>query len=93
MARGDEQIYGVDFTCTFSASLVVISSKQILAVSRIRPVPAHHGDVPSAYVKADMEASLEIFLHIPQGLELTTRTYKYSESRTRINLLGSYGFE
>nr|CCA18754.1 conserved hypothetical protein [Albugo laibachii Nc14] len=70
VARGDEQVHSVDYTYTFSAVLDMITSKVILAVSRISRVPARHGDVPSAYVKADKEAGLEILLHIPQGMEL-----------------------
>uniref|UniRef100_A0AAV1TE31 Polyprotein n=1 Tax=Peronospora matthiolae TaxID=2874970 RepID=A0AAV1TE31_9STRA len=35
VARGDEQVYGVDYTYTFSAVMEMISGKVILAVSRI----------------------------------------------------------
>nr|CCA26317.1 hypothetical protein ALNC14_124610 [Albugo laibachii Nc14] len=70
VARGDEQIYGVDSTYNFSAVLELISSKVILAVPRIWRVPVRHGDVTSAYVKANKEAGLGILLHIPQGMEL-----------------------
>lgn len=70
VARGDEQIYGVDYTYTFSAVVEMVSGKVILAVSRIWGVPARHGDVPSAYVKADKEEDLEILLHIPQGMDI-----------------------
>ncbi|POM61907.1 putative Pol Polyprotein [Phytophthora palmivora] len=70
VARGDEQVYGVDYTFTFSAVLDLVSGKVILAVSRVWGVPARHGDVPSAYDKADKEADLEILLHIPQGMEI-----------------------
>ena len=55
VARGDEQVYGVDYTYTFSAVMEMISGKVILAVSRIWGVPARHGDVPSSYVKAEKE--------------------------------------
>ena len=64
VARVDELMYGLDYTYTCSAVLEMISSKAILAVSRIWRVPVRHGDVPSAYVKADKEAGLEILLHI-----------------------------
>ena len=29
-------------------------------------VPARHSDVPNAYVKAEKEDDLEIYLHLPQ---------------------------
>nr|CCA20621.1 conserved hypothetical protein [Albugo laibachii Nc14] len=76
VARGDEQIYGVDYTYTFSAVLEMISSKVILAVPRIWRVPTRHGDVPGAYVKVDKEAGLEILLHIPQEMELKDEQFK-----------------
>nr|CCA19288.1 PREDICTED: similar to pol polyprotein putative [Albugo laibachii Nc14] len=69
VARGDEQVYGVDYTFTFSAVMEMISGKVILAVSRIWGVPARPGDVPSAYIKAEKEDNLKIILHIPQGKE------------------------
>ncbi|KAE8950543.1 hypothetical protein PR001_g34117, partial [Phytophthora rubi] len=47
------------------------SGKIILVVSRIWKVPARHGDVPSAYVKAKKEAELVIMLVIPTGMEFT----------------------
>ena len=33
-------------------------------------VPARHGDVPSAYPKAETEKNYEIHLQIPQGMEI-----------------------
>ncbi|KAE9246385.1 hypothetical protein PF004_g4823 [Phytophthora fragariae] len=71
VARGDEQECGVDYTYTFSAVLDMESGKIILVVSRIWKVPARHGDVPSAYVKAKKEAELVIMLVIPTGMEFT----------------------
>ncbi|KAE9354148.1 hypothetical protein PF008_g4659 [Phytophthora fragariae] len=71
VARGDEQECGVDYTYTFSAVLDMESGKIILVVSRIWKVPARHGDVPSAYVKAKKEAELVIMRVIPTGMEFT----------------------
>lgn len=69
VAHGDEQVYGVDYTYTNSAAMEMVSGKIILAVPKIWGVPAQHGDVPSAYVKAKKEDDLEVLLHIPQGME------------------------
>ncbi|KAG6612670.1 putative mitochondrial protein [Phytophthora cinnamomi] len=33
-------------------------------------VPAKHGDVPNAYVRVDKEAGLDIFIRVPQGMEV-----------------------
>uniref|UniRef100_A0AAV1T3R8 Reverse transcriptase Ty1/copia-type domain-containing protein n=1 Tax=Peronospora matthiolae TaxID=2874970 RepID=A0AAV1T3R8_9STRA len=41
VARGDEQVYGIDYNYTFSAVMEMVSGKVILAVSRIWGVPAH----------------------------------------------------
>ncbi|OWZ21027.1 hypothetical protein PHMEG_0004492 [Phytophthora megakarya] len=59
VAYGNEQVYGVDYTDTFSAVLVITTGKG---------VPARHGDVPSACVKADKEDHIEIFLHRPKRM-------------------------
>ncbi|KAE8991914.1 hypothetical protein PR002_g20704 [Phytophthora rubi] len=39
-------------------------------MAHVWEVPARHGDVPSAYVKADKEEGLEIYLYIPDGMEI-----------------------
>ena len=36
--------------------------------ARIWGVPARHGDIPNAYVKADKEEHEEIYLRIPRGV-------------------------
>lgn len=33
-------------------------------------VPARHGDIPNAYMKANKEAHLDIFLGVPVGMEI-----------------------
>ncbi|KAE9245156.1 hypothetical protein PF002_g7398 [Phytophthora fragariae] len=71
VARSDQQEYGVDYTYTFSAVLDMMLGKMILVVSRIWKVPARHGDVLRAYVKADKEAELGIMLNIPEGMVIS----------------------
>ncbi|CAH0473990.1 unnamed protein product [Peronospora belbahrii] len=39
-------------------------------------VPAKHGDIPNAYVKADKESHLEIFSQIPQSMDIDEATMK-----------------
>lgn len=68
VACGNEQAYGVDYTTTFSAVMEMTTVKVVLALARVWGVPARHGDVPNAYVKADKEEDLEIALHVPQGM-------------------------
>jgi hypothetical protein len=42
--------------------------KVILVFARRWRVPARHGDIPNAYVKAEKEQHLEIYLAIPKGM-------------------------
>ena len=49
---GNEQVFGVDYTLTFAAVMDLGTVKLILVLSRRWNVPARHGDVTNAYVKA-----------------------------------------
>uniref|UniRef100_A0AAV1U8H0 Reverse transcriptase Ty1/copia-type domain-containing protein n=1 Tax=Peronospora matthiolae TaxID=2874970 RepID=A0AAV1U8H0_9STRA len=44
--------------------------KLILVLSRRWNVPARHGDVPNAYVKAEKEEHLDIYMKVPKGMSL-----------------------
>ncbi|KAE9289670.1 hypothetical protein PF008_g25829 [Phytophthora fragariae] len=68
VACGNEQEFGVDYSVTFSAVIEMSSVKLVFVLARKWRVPAKHGDVPNAYVKADKEAELDIFLHLPRGM-------------------------
>ncbi|KAG6612031.1 Integrase catalytic core protein [Phytophthora cinnamomi] len=39
-------------------------------------VPAKHGDVPNAYVKADKEEDLRIYIRVPQGMKIPKEILK-----------------
>ncbi|OWZ15971.1 putative mitochondrial protein, partial [Phytophthora megakarya] len=71
-----EQEYGVDFNITFAAVIDMSSVKLIFALARKWRVPAKHGDVPNAYVKADKEPELVIFIRIPQGMKISEEALK-----------------
>eukprot|EP00644_Phytophthora_capsici_P019545 jgi/Phyca11/133583/e_gw1.570.7.1 len=52
----------------------VLSVKQdshFTTLARKWRVPAKHGDVPNAYVKADKEAELDIYIRVPQGMKVS----------------------
>uniref|UniRef100_A0AAV1T532 Integrase catalytic domain-containing protein n=1 Tax=Peronospora matthiolae TaxID=2874970 RepID=A0AAV1T532_9STRA len=68
VACGNEQVYGVDYGLTFAAVMELSTVKVILVLALRWGVPARHGDIPNAYVKANKEEHLEIFLVIPQGM-------------------------
>ncbi|GMF52340.1 unnamed protein product [Phytophthora fragariaefolia] len=67
---GNEQEYGVDYIVTFSAVLDMTTGKLIFVMAHVWGVPARHGDVPSAYAKADKEEGLEIHLYIPDAMAI-----------------------
>ena len=50
--------------------------KVILALAATWKLPAKHGDIPNAYVKADEEAHLDIYLQTPQGMDVEYKTLK-----------------
>ncbi|OWY93993.1 putative mitochondrial protein [Phytophthora megakarya] len=68
VACGNEQQLGVDYCVTFAAVIDMSGVKLLLALARKWRVPAKHGDVPNAYVKADKEAELVIYIRVPQRM-------------------------
>ncbi|OWZ16561.1 putative mitochondrial protein, partial [Phytophthora megakarya] len=60
--------YGVDYIVSFSAVLDMTTDKLIFVMAHVW---GRHSDVPGAYVKADKEKELEIYLYIPDGIEIS----------------------
>ena len=60
VACGNEQVFDLDYNFTFAAVVEMSSEKFISALARVVRVPAQHGDIPNAYVKADKEPELDI---------------------------------
>lgn len=50
--------------------------KVLFALAATCGVPAKHADIPNAYVKAEKECELEVFLHVPQAMEIDIATIK-----------------
>nr|CCA16873.1 hypothetical protein SS1G_13224 [Albugo laibachii Nc14] len=69
VACGNEQSFGKDCTLTFAAVMDMTTGKVILALLQIWGVPARHGDVSNAYVKASTKPDLNIYLYVPQGMK------------------------
>ncbi|OWZ16109.1 Pol Polyprotein [Phytophthora megakarya] len=65
------QHFGVDYSVTFAVVIDMRSVKLLLALERKWGVPAKHDDVPNAYVKADKEAELVIYIRVPQGMGIS----------------------
>jgi hypothetical protein len=71
VARGDQQIEGVNYQDTFSLVMVMATTRIIFAFGVLRGNPPRHGDIPVAYTRLSLVENLEIFMHPPQGMYLT----------------------
>ncbi|KAG3192366.1 hypothetical protein PC128_g10586 [Phytophthora cactorum] len=58
IACGNVQEFGVNYGIAFAAGIDMTSVKLILVLARKWRIPAKHGDVPNAYVKAEKGAKL-----------------------------------
>ncbi|CAH0515364.1 unnamed protein product [Peronospora belbahrii] len=77
VACGNEQLFGVDCGLTFAAVMELsITVKVILVFARRWEVSTKHEDIPNAYVKAYKNKDIEIYLRIPQGIELSDEVTK-----------------
>ncbi|KAE8985246.1 hypothetical protein PR001_g22945 [Phytophthora rubi] len=89
---GNEQEYGIDYIVTFSAVLDMTTGKLIFVMAHVWGVPARHGDVPSAYVKAGKEEGLEIYFYIPDGMEIPDELLALLGNRFLHKILVKLGF-
>nr|CCA24800.1 GagPol polyprotein putative [Albugo laibachii Nc14] len=62
VACGNEQLVGVAYTLTFAAVVELSTVKVILVLSRRWNVSARHVHVPNAYVKAENEPHLDVYM-------------------------------
>uniref|UniRef100_A0AAV1V2L8 Uncharacterized protein n=1 Tax=Peronospora matthiolae TaxID=2874970 RepID=A0AAV1V2L8_9STRA len=76
VACGNEQVLGVDYSLTFAAVMDLSTVKVILALAVTWGVPAKHGDIPNAYVKADKEPHLRIYLQMPRVMPVSKETLR-----------------
>ena len=76
VARGDEQVFGLNYSSTFTPVMAMQTAMLIQALGMRWGVYPQHGDVPNAYVKADTEEGLEIYLQIPPGMKLADTDLK-----------------
>ena len=71
VACGNEQVLGVDYNLTFAAVMDISTAKVVLALAATWGVPAKHGDIPNAYVRAEKEPHLDIYLQVPRGMTVS----------------------
>ena len=70
VACANKKFLGVDYTLTFAAVMELITVNVILVLSRRWNVPARHGDVPKAYVKAEKEPHLDVYMKFPKEMKI-----------------------
>uniref|UniRef100_A0AAV1VF53 Reverse transcriptase Ty1/copia-type domain-containing protein n=1 Tax=Peronospora matthiolae TaxID=2874970 RepID=A0AAV1VF53_9STRA len=72
----NEQVFRIDYTLTFAAVMDLSTVKLILVLSRRWNVPARHGDVPNAFVKAEKEEHLDIYMKASKGMVVKKKSMK-----------------
>ena len=82
VACGNERLFGADCTLTFAAVMELGTVKVILVLSRRWNIPAGNGDVSNAYVKADQEEDLDIYMQIPKEMQVGQATLDQHEVDT-----------
>ena len=60
--------------------------KVILVLSRRWNVPARHGDVPNAIVKAENEPHLDVYMKVPKGMKIDEMDLKRCRANDLIKL-------
>ncbi|GMF50265.1 unnamed protein product [Phytophthora fragariaefolia] len=68
VARGFTQRYGIDFSETFPPVLKLSSLRFLFVLAAIWHVQVRQGDVPNAYLKADID--MPIVMRAPPGIQL-----------------------
>ena len=67
---------GVDYNMTFAAVMDISTEKVVLALAATWVVPAKHGDIPNAYVRAKKEVKLDSFLQVSRGMTVSESTVR-----------------
>ena len=64
VACGNEKVFGVDYNLTFAAVMYISTAKVVLALAPTLGVPAKRGDIPNAYVRAEIESHIYIYSQV-----------------------------
>ena len=60
----------------FAAVMDISTAKVVLALAATWGVPEKHGDIQNAYVRAEKEAHLDIWLEAPRGMTVFDSTLR-----------------
>jgi hypothetical protein len=94
VARGDQQVEGVNYQDTFLPVMDMTTLQIIFAFGLIWGNPPRHGNIPVAYTRASPEETLEIFMYPPQGMKLTAEEEASGRNKSALKLLKNlYGLK
>ena len=68
--QGFTQVYGIDYWDTFSPVVRYDTLRTMLAVAASRDLELIQGDVPGAFLKAELKEDEQIYIKPPKGLKL-----------------------
>ena len=93
VARGFSQRPGEDYELTFAPVMGLATLKYLLTMACIWNVDAEHGDIPNAYVRAELKEV--IYMDLPPGMELKSSELNgMDSSKVKLLLLKSlYGLK
>jgi hypothetical protein len=94
VARGDQQVKGVNYTYTFSPVMGMTTTRIIFAFGVLWSNPPRHGDIPVAHTRASPEENLEIYMYPPQGMTLKEEEARSGGNRPILKLMKNlYGLK
>jgi hypothetical protein len=94
VARGDQQIEGVNYKDKFLPVMDMATTRIIFAFGVSWGNPPRHGDIPIAYTRASPEKNLEIYMYPPQGMTLNAEEAKSGDNMPILKLMKNlYGLK
>ena len=94
VACGNEQEQGVNYFNTYASVMDMCTARLILAMAEIWCVPPRHRDIRNAYVRAEGEEGINIYMHVPKGMPLTKEEEAQAGHNAVLELLMSlYGLK
>ena len=75
-ARGDQQIEGVDFFETYAPVVQWTTVRLMLILEVLLDLKSKQGDVPAAFLHANLEENKEVYVNMPRGFKKTGKVLK-----------------
>lgn len=83
----NEKLFNCNYKITFAAVMELSTVKLVLVFVREWCVPARHGDISNAYVKANKGVHSEIYLRVTQDIESAQKICGSRVRRSRAKLV------